>query len=254
MQRYRLTLEFDGSAFVGWQYQTNGLTVQEVVETAIGRFCKTVPRIMSAGRTDSGVHALGMVAHADIDRDMTVERLFEALNFHMRPHPVVVREIVPVAPDFDARRSCIQRHYVYRILNRPAPPALDRGRVWHVVKRLDLDLMREGAARLVGHRNFESFRSAHCQSKTAAKTLERLEVERQGEEVLVRASARSFLHNQVRILTGTLVEVGKGRWTPDDVTRALEARDRQAAGPTAPACGLYFLRADYPPETSGRVT
>ncbi len=250
MPRYRLTLEFDGSAFVGWQFQPNGLSVQEVVETAIERLCgRPPPRIMSAGRTDAGVHALGMVAHADIDRDMTAARLMGALNFHLRPHPVVVRDAAQTTPEFDARRSCLQRHYVYRIVNRVAPPALDLGRVWHVAAALDLDAMQAAADRLVGHHDFESFRSAHCQSKVSEKTLERLKVARVGGEVHVHASARSFLHNQVRILTGTLVDVGKGRWTPDDVTRALEARDRQAAGPTAPAAGLYFLRADYPPES-----
>lgn len=247
MTRYRLTLEFDGSAFVGWQFQPNGLSVQEVLETAIARLCgHPQPRTMSAGRTDAGVHALAMVAHADIDRDMTAARVMGALNFHLRPHPVVVRDVAAVSQDFDARRSCLRRHYIYRIVNRVAPPALDRGRVWHVATPLDLSAMQAAADRLVGHHDFESFRSAHCQSKVSEKTLERLDVSKDGTEVHVHASARSFLHNQVRILTGTLVDVGKGRWTPDDVTRALQALDRRAAGPTAPADGLYFLRADYP--------
>ncbi|MDF1719507.1 MAG: tRNA pseudouridine(38-40) synthase TruA [Minwuia sp.] len=248
MPRYRLTLEFDGGGFVGWQFQPNGLSVQEVVETAIERLCgQPQPRIMSAGRTDAGVHALGMVAHADIGRDMTDARLMGALNFHLRPHPVVVRDVARVTDDFDARRSCLQRHYIYRIVNRVPPPALDLGRVWHVATPLDLPAMQTAAALLQGHHDFESFRSAHCQSKVSEKTLERLTVtQAAGDEVHIHASARSFLHNQVRILTGTLVDVGKGRWTPDDVVRALAARDRQAAGPTAPAGGLYFLSADYP--------
>lgn len=245
MTRFRLTLEYDGGGFVGWQRQINGLSVQEVVETGVERFSGEKVTATAAGRTDSGVHALAMPVHLDIAKPFEAETVRDALNFHMKPHPVVVLEAAAVADDFDARFSCTARHYRYRILSRRVAPALERGRVWHLPRPLDLAAMREAAAVLVGRHDFESFRSAHCQAASALKTLDRLTISRDGAEVRIEASARSFLHNQVRIMVGTLVQVGEGRWTADDVARALQARDRAAAGPTAPPEGLYFLSADY---------
>jgi len=246
MARYRFTLEYDGAGFVGWQRQINGLSVQQAIEEAIHKFTGETPTAISAGRTDSGVHALGMVASADIEREMPAGKIREALNFHLRPHPAAALNVERVADDFSARFDCVKRHYLYRILNRPGPPVLDRGRVWHISQRLDVAAMNAAAERLLGKHDFESFRSAHCQAETALKTLDQLDTERVGEEIHIRCSARSFLHNQVRIFAGTLTEVGRGKWTADDVTAALEARDRSAAGPTAPAWGLYFVKADYP--------
>lgn len=246
MPRYRLTLEYDGAGFVGWQRQTNGLAVQQVIEDGVHGFTGERVTAIAAGRTDSGVHALAMTVHVDIARDMPPEKIRDALNHHVRPHPVSVLSVEAAGGEFSARFDCVKRHYLYRILNRAAVPALDKGRVWHVANDLDVAAMNAAAAHLIGHHDFESFRSAHCQADTAVKTLDTLGAERAGEEVRITCSARSFLHNQVRILTGTLVEVGKGKWTPADVRSALEARDRSAAGPTAPAHGLYFVRADYP--------
>ncbi|WP_417517088.1 tRNA pseudouridine(38-40) synthase TruA [Minwuia sp.] len=246
MARYRLTLEYDGGGFVGWQRQTNGLAVQQVLEEAITGFSGETRTVIGAGRTDSGVHALGMVASVDIDRDMSPRKIRDALNFHVRPHPVGVLSVEPAPDDFSARFDCTGRHYLYRVLNRDTVPVLDRGRVWHVSYDLDLDAMREAARLLIGKHDFESFRSTHCQSETALKTLDVLTIERAGPEYHLRCSARSFLHNQVRIFAGTLIEVGKGRFTPGDVQKMLDAKDRAAAGPTAPAHGLYFVKADYP--------
>lgn len=246
MARYRFTLEYDGAGFVGWQRQINGYSVQQAVEEAIHKFTGEMPTVISAGRTDSGVHALGMVASADIAKDMPAGKIREALNFHLRPHPVAALSVERASDDFSARFDCVKRHYLYRISNRQGPPVLDKGRVWHISQRLDVDAMNQAAQRLLGKHDFESFRSAHCQSETALKTLDQLEAKRDGEETHIHCSARSFLHNQVRIFAGTLAEVGRGKWSADDVTTALEARDRSAAGPTAPAWGLYFVRADYP--------
>ncbi|MEC9345311.1 MAG: tRNA pseudouridine(38-40) synthase TruA [Pseudomonadota bacterium] len=246
MTRWRLELEYDGAGFVGWQRQDNGLSVQEVVESGIQGFTGESVRATAAGRTDSGVHALSMTVHVDFAKPMEPERVMQALNAHMRPHPVAALAARPVPDDFHARFSCLGRHYRYRILVRRAGPVLERGRVWHVPQGLDVDAMNRAAAVLVGRHDFESFRSTQCQADTAVKTLDRLHAVPTGEEVVVSVSARSFLHNQVRILTGTLVQVGLGRWTVGDVQAALEARDRAAAGPTAPPDGLYFVRADYP--------
>lgn len=246
MARYRFTLEYDGAGFVGWQRQINGFSVQQAMEEAIQRFTGETPSVISAGRTDSGVHAIGMVASADIAKGMPPGKIREALNFHLRPHPVAAVSVDHVADDFSARFDCVKRHYLYRISNRQGPPILNKGRVWHITQQLDVEAMNAAATRLIGKHDFESFRSAHCQSETALKTLDQLEAERVGEEIHIRCSARSFLHNQVRIFAGTLSEVGRGKWSPDDVTTALETKDRSAAGPTAPAWGLYFVRADYP--------
>jgi tRNA pseudouridine38-40 synthase len=243
--RYKLTIEYSGAGFVGWQRQRNGLSIQEALETAVRRFCGESVAVFGAGRTDAGVHALGQVAHVDLPRAASPNEIRGALNHHLKPHPISILAVEPVSSDFDARLSATGRRYLYRILNRRAPPALDRGRVWHVAPQLDLAAMREGAACLIGHHDFSTFRDSLCQAKSPLRTLDRLDVARQGEEICVTAAARSFLHHQVRNMVGTLKLVGIGRWRADDVARALAARDRRAGGPTAPAEGLALVTVRY---------
>jgi tRNA pseudouridine38-40 synthase len=243
--RYRLTVEYCGTGFVGWQRQTNGLSVQEALETAVRRFCGASLTVFGAGRTDAGVHALAQVAHVDLPRPAPCDEIRGALNHHLKPHAISVLAVEAVAPDFDARLSATGRRYLYRILNRRAPPALDRGRVWHVAPPLDLAAMRDGAAHLIGHHDFSTFRDSLCQAKSPVKTLDLLDVTRVEDEIHVAAAARSFLHHQVRNMVGTLKLVGLGHWRPHDVARALAARDRRAGGPTAPADGLVLVAVRY---------
>jgi tRNA pseudouridine38-40 synthase len=245
MPRYRLTIEYCGAGFVGWQRQANGLSIQEALEIAIHRFCGETARVFGAGRTDAGVHALAQVAHVDLVRAADPDEMRGAVNYHLRPHPISILRVEPAAPDFDARLSATGRHYLYRMLNRRAPPALERGRVWHVAPSLDLAAMQEGARHLVGHHDFSTFRDSLCQAKSPVKTLDALDVTRAGEEIHIAARARSFLHHQVRNMAGTLKLVGLGRWQPEDVARALAARDRRAGGPTAPAEGLVLVAVRY---------
>ena len=246
MTRWRLTIEFDGGPFMGWQRQDHGPSVQQALEDAIHRMTGELTAVHAAGRTDAGVHALAMSAHTDIAKTLTEHRLREGLNALVRPHPISVLAVEQVAEDWHARFSCIGRKYLYRILNRRAPPVLDRGRVWHIPVQLDAEAMAEGAAMLVGRHDFTTFRSVHCQSDSPVKTLDRLEVIRRGEEIHVEAAARSFLHHQVRSMVGCLALVGRGQWQPDDMRRALEARDRAEFGLNAPSEGLYFVEAVYP--------
>ena len=245
MTRWRLTIEYDGGPFVGWQRQAAGESVQGVLERAITRMTGAAATVHAAGRTDAGVHALAMEAHADIDKPLTEHRLREGLNALVRPHPVSVLEVAPVPDDWHARFSCTGRRYLYRILNHRAPPALLRGKVWHIGAPLELDAMRESAAKLLGSHDFTTFRSVHCQSASPVKTLDQLDVTRVGEEVHIRAAARSFLHHQVRSMVGCLAMVGRGQWAPQDVATALDARDRSALGLNAPPEGLYFAGATY---------
>ena len=246
MTRWRLTIEFDGGPFMGWQRQGHGPSVQQTLEEALQRMTGEQAQVIAAGRTDAGVHALAMAAHVDVERELTPHRLREGLNALVRPHPVSVLEVETVADDWHARFSCVGRRYLYRILSRRAPPALDAGRVWHIALPLDVEKMREGAAYLIGRHDFTTFRSAQCQSDSPVKTLDRLEVSQIGEEIHVTAAARSFLHHQVRSMVGCLAMVGRGQWTPDDMRRALEAKDRAALGFNAPPDGLYFVEAVYP--------
>ena len=245
MPRYKLTLEYDGSGFIGWQMQPNGPSVQQVLEEAVERFCGERVRVNGAGRTDAGVHALGQTAHLDLVRAAPPDEIQGALNYHVRPAPVSVLAVEAAADDFDARRSAKGRHYLYRIVNRRAPVVLERGRVWHVGPELDAAAMHEAAQRLLGRHDFTTFRDSLCQAKSPVKTLDRLDVARLGEEITITAAARSFLHHQVRNMVGTLKLVGAGKWSADDVSAALEARDRRAGGPTAPPDGLYLVRVLY---------
>ena len=246
MTRWRLTIEYDGGPFMGWQRQDHGPSVQQTLEEALHRMTGELATVTAAGRTDAGVHALAMSAHVDLARTLTPHRLREGLNALVRPQPFAVREVEPVADDWHARFSCTGRRYLYRILNRRAPPALDRGRVWHIAEPLDAGAMSEGAAHLIGRHDFTTFRSAHCQSDSPVKTLDELAVTRNGEEIEIEAAARSFLHHQVRSMVGCLALVGRGQWTPDDMRKALEAADRSALGLNAPPHGLYFVEAIYP--------
>jgi tRNA pseudouridine38-40 synthase len=243
--RYKLILEYDGTPFSGWQVQADRTTVQGVLMAAIAALSGESAPVQGAGRTDAGVHARGQVAHVDLSRGWDTDTVRDALNAHLRPHPVAVLSAEKVAADFNARTSAIKRHYLYRILNRRPDLTLELGRAWRVPRPLDTDAMHAAAQRLVGRHDFTTFRSTECQAKSPVKTLDRLDVERDREEVLVRASARSFLHNHVRSMVGSLVTVGEGKWTADDLSRALDARDRTACGPVAPPDGLYLMRVDY---------
>ena len=245
MPRYRLDLEYDGRPYHGFQAQAALATVQGSVERAVKAFCGETLRVHAAGRTDTGVHALGQVIHIDLERDWRPEVVRDALNAHLAPEPIAVIA-ASLAPDgFHARFAAKGRRYLYRIVNRIAPPGLDKGRVWHVKKPLDVAAMGLAARALVGHHDFTTFRDAGCQAKSPIKTLDVAEVSRDGDEVRLAFAARSFLHRQVRSMTGSLAEVGAGRWTPDDLAAALEARDRAACGPVAPAEGLYLAGVDY---------
>ncbi|WP_306252371.1 tRNA pseudouridine(38-40) synthase TruA [Parvularcula sp. IMCC14364] len=247
MPRYKLTLEYDGTPFVGWQRQLNGLSVQQVLEDAAHNLSGHSVTAAGAGRTDTGVHALGMTAHLDLEKSLPPHRVRDALNHHMRPHPVGVLTAEEVSEDFHARFSCFHRHYLYRIICRRAPLALDAKRVWRVGYELDVGAMQAAAQHLVGKHDFTTFRSTHCQAKSPIKTLSTLIVSRHADEVQIRCSAPSFLHNQVRSIAGTLERVGAGRWQPASVRESLEAKTRSACGPVAPPHGLYFVKADYPP-------
>jgi tRNA pseudouridine38-40 synthase len=246
MARYRLTIEYDGGPYVGFQAQAKGSSIQGELERAILAFSGETIRIHGAGRTDTGVHATGQVVHLDLVKAWRAEVVMNALNAHLVPAPIAVLSAEAVGEDFHARYSAIGRRYLYRILARPGPPALERGRVWHLKTPLDAEAMAEAAARLVGHHDFTTFRDAACQAKSPLKTLDAATVSRVGEELRVTFAARSFLHRQVRSMVGSLVEVGRGRWSPDDLAAALEARDRSRCGPVAPAQGLYLTEVIYP--------
>jgi tRNA pseudouridine38-40 synthase len=245
MTRWALLLEYDGAGFVGWQRQAVGISFQAVLEDAAAHLAGAPVGSIVAGRTDAGVHAFGQVAHIDLAREITAERLVQALNFHMKPHRVSVLRAASVPPDWNARFSATARAYRYVILNRRARPALDAGRVWHLPQALDSNAMAEGAAHLLGRHDFSSFRAASCQAASPLRTLDRLDVRREGDRVLIEAGARSFLHHQVRNMVGTLKLVGEGRWPPEKMAQVLAAASRQAAGETAPPEGLFLTAVTY---------
>ena len=247
MPRYRLTVEYDGTGYVGWQRQDNGRSIQSAIEEAALKFTGETVTVRGAGRTDAGVHALGQVAHLDFQKQWPPETVRNALNAHLGQagDTVAIIEAMPAEADFDARFSAVARHYVYRIVNRPAPLALERKHALWAPRPLDHTAMHEAAQLLVGRHDFTTFRSVQCQAKDPVKSLDRLDVTRDGHNVTIHASARSFLHNQIRSFAGTLRMVGEGSWSPEDVKTALEARDRAACGPVAGPEGLYFLRVDY---------
>jgi tRNA pseudouridine38-40 synthase len=246
MPRYKLTIEYDGRHFVGWQRQKNGPSIQETIETAFAGFCGHAVTIRGAGRTDAGVHALGQVAHADLARDWDPHVLREALNAYLRPNSVAVVEITPASNTFDARFSALRRHYLYRIVNRRAPLALDCGRAWLVKRALDAGAMHEAGQTLIGTHDFTTFRAAACQAASPIRTLETLDVSKDGDVIMIKTSARSFLHHQVRSMVGSLEAVGSGKWRAADLSAALESCDRARCGMVAPADGLYFAAVDYP--------
>ena len=245
MPRYKLTVDYDGRPFVGWQRQDNGPSVQAVIERAVLAFSGERVTIGGAGRTDSGVHATGQVAHLDLERDWPAATVLGALNFHCQPDPVAIRACQVMHEGFDARFSAIRRHYRFRLVNRVAPLTHDLGLAWHVKKPLDADAMHAASQVFVGHHDFTTFRHTRCQAKSPWKTLEAFSVRRDGENVIAECSSRSFLHNQVRSMVGTLRLVGEGRWGADEVAEALAARDREACGPVAPPDGLYLTQVDY---------
>ncbi|GGH08837.1 tRNA pseudouridine synthase A [Alsobacter metallidurans] len=245
MPRYKLVIEYDGTPFVGWQFQAVGDSVQARIEDAIARFSGQQVRIQGAGRTDAGVHATHQVAHVDLDRDWPTDTVRDAINAKIRPAPVAILSAERVADDFNARTSARGRRYLYRIVNRRPPVALDADRVWHVKWPLDADAMADAAQALVGRHDFTTFRSSDCQALSPVKTLDRLDVERIGDEIRVFASARSFLHHQVRSMVGSLQLVGAGRWTKDELRDALDSRQRSRCGAMAPSCGLYLIGVDY---------
>ena len=245
MPRYKLTLEYDGTPFVGWQRQDGQMSVQGRLAQAIKDFSGEDVMPGGAGRTDAGVHALGQVAHVDLERDWAPDKIRDAINAQLRPEPISVLVCEQAPDDFDARFSAKARHYLYRIVDRRSPLALERGRAWGVFKPLDTKVMHDAAQVLIGHHDFTTFRSTECQAASPEKTLDRLEVSRHGEIVRIEASARSFLHNQVRSMVGSLKLVGEGRWTSGDLKKALEAKDRAACGPVAPPQGLYLVKVDY---------
>ena len=246
MPRYKLVVEYDGTPYVGWQFQAVGRSVQQAIEEAILKFTGEAIRIQAAGRTDAGVHATHQVVHVDLARDWRPDTVRDAINAHLKPEPVAILAATEVGSDFNARMSAVKRHYLYRIVNRRPHAALDQNRVWQVPQRLDAEAMHEAAQLLVGKHDFSTFRASECQAASPVKTVDRLDVERIGEEIRLFASARSFLHHQVRSITGSLVQVGGGKWSAADLRAALDAKDRKRCGPMAPASGLYLIGVDYP--------
>ena len=245
MPRYKLTVEYDGRPFAGWQIQADQLTVQGLLTAAVEALSGDKTLVQGAGRTDAGVHARAQVAHADLTKEWDTDTIRDALNAHLRPHPIAILAAERAADDFNARTSAIRRHYLYRVINRRADLTLEAGRAWRVPRPLDAAAMHEAAQRLIGKHDFTTFRSTECQAKSPVKTLDILKVERSGEDVYVTSVARSFLHNQVRSMVGSLVPVGEGKWSADDLAKALAARDRTACGPVAPPDGLYLMKVDY---------
>ena len=249
MTRYKITVEYDGTDLIGWQENRQGPSVQSILRDAVEKFCGARPDIVAAGRTDAGVHAIAMVAHFDLDEQKNPETVMRAMNFYLSDSPVSVLSCDIVPDDFHARFSCARRNYRYVVLNRGARPVLEKNRVWWVPRKLNMAAMRCAAEKLVGHHDFTSFRASECQAKSPIKTLDSCTIKRSGEYIIFEFSARSFLHHQVRNMVGTLVEIGLGK--PYDIDEIFAAKNRSAAGPTAPASGLFFVSADYATDDCG---
>ena len=249
MTRYKITVEYDGTDLIGWQENRQGPSVQSILRDAVEKFCGVRPDIVAAGRTDAGVHAIAMVAHFDLDEQKNPETVMRAMNFYLSDSPVSVLSCDIVPDDFHARFSCVRRNYRYVVLNRGARPVLEKNRVWWVPRKLNMSAMRCAAEKLVGHHDFTSFRASECQAKSPIKTLDSCTIKRSGEYIIFEFSARSFLHHQVRNMVGTLVEIGLGK--PYDIDEIFAAKNRSAAGPTAPASGLFFVSADYATDDCG---
>ncbi|HVT56562.1 MAG TPA: tRNA pseudouridine(38-40) synthase TruA [Xanthobacteraceae bacterium] len=245
MPRSKLTIEYDGTPFVGWQVQDNGASVAGEIENAIKKFAGERAALCGAGRTDAGVHALAQVAHVDLTKEWESDTVRDAINAQLRPHPIAVLSAEKVAEDFHARFSAVKRHYLYCIINRRADLTLERDRAWKIARPLNEKAMHEAAQHLIGHHDFTTFRSTECQAKSPIKTLDQVDVARSGDEIRLSVSARSFLHNQVRSMVGSLALVGEGRWSSSDLRAALDSKNRTACGPVAPACGLYLVRVEY---------
>lgn len=245
MQRFKCTIEYDGTGLAGWQRQPDRPSVQEHIEYAIYQFCDETVNVFTAGRTDAGVHAKGQVAHFDIEKKVTKQKVMGALNFYLKEHSIAILNIETVDENFHARFSATRRHYIYKILNRRGPAALDKKRVWVVHKKLNIKAMQEAGKVLIGKHDFTSFRDSECQSKSPVKTLEKIEITQHGDEIHFSVSAPSFLHHMVRNIVGTLKYVGEGKWTKNDIKKILDAKDRKKAGPTAPPQGLYLVKVDY---------
>jgi len=251
MPRYKLIIEYDGTPFAGWQMQANLPTVQSVLADAVERMTGARVQVAGAGRTDAGVHATGQVAHIDLEKDWRTDTLRDGLTAHLRPHPVAILAVERVSEAFDARFSAVKRHYLYRLVNRRADLTLERDRAWRIPQPLDAEAMHIAAQRLLGKHDFSTFRAAECQAASPLKTLDQLDVTRVGDEIRIVTSARSFLHHQVRSMAGSLVRVGEGRWSADDLAAVLAARDRARCGPMAPAAGLYLTKVSYPEPAPG---
>ena len=247
MTRYKLEIEYLGTRYAGWQMQTGQPSIQAAVEDAVFALCQERTECYSAGRTDAGVHAISMTAHTDIGKKLAVRNILLGLNFHLQKsgHPITILSVKKTPPDFHARFSCIRRNYVYKILNRPTPPSIEAGRVWWVRQKLDVKAMDRVSKTLIGTHDFSTFRATECQADSPVKTLDSISVRQRGENITVKTNARSFLHHQVRNMVGTLVLVGEGKWNDSDFARAFAAHDRTKGGPTAPAEGLYFEKAEY---------
>jgi len=254
MPRYKLIIEYDGTPFAGWQMQANLPTVQSVLADAVERMTGARVQVSGAGRTDAGVHATGQVAHIDLEKDWRTDTLRDGLTAHLRPHPVAILAVERVSEAFDARFSAVKRHYLYRLVNRRADLTLERDRAWRIPQPLDAEAMHIAAQRLLGKHDFSTFRAAECQAASPLKTLDQLDVTRVGDEIRIVTSARSFLHHQVRSMAGSLVRVGEGRWSADDLAAVLAARDRARCGPMAPAAGLYLTKVSYPEPAPGAVS
>lgn len=245
MQRYKFTVEYKGSQYVGWQRQNNGLSVQQCIEDALYKFCQTQATLCVAGRTDSGVHALGQVCHTDLPVDLEATKVRKAINFYLENELISIVGAEKVDGAFNARFSATKRYYMYRILNRPAKLAVEKGLAWHVPILLDTKAMQEGANHLLGTHDFSTFRASHCQATSPVRTLDRVEIIKEQDHIKIYVEALSFLHHQVRNIVGTLYLVGTGKWKPGDVKTALDAKDRRKGGPTAPAEGLYLTKVEY---------